>query len=226
MEEHSKAATGNLPLPPDKHPTTVQHLVPAEKEFIETLQEDVKRINDHFMEEEEQAVIRLQALKDRQRGSVEDLKALTAAFINLHGELILLFHYSMVNYAGVLKILKKHDKMLLEAAGDRKRNHLRNLLQQPFTSTENISRLVREAEEEIRLLGAPLGTTTPASLSSDIIDDANRKRENDGNGEDEAQLMKRTRAALNMLEQLQQTAHTPSTLLPAPQQPLLSQGKN
>jgi hypothetical protein len=32
---------------------------------------------------------------------------------------------------------------------------------------------------------------------------------------EEPLLVKRTRAALNMLEQLQQTAHTPSTLLPA-----------
>ena len=31
--------------------------------------------------------------------------------VDFHGELVLLLHWSLVNYAAVAKILKKHDKM-------------------------------------------------------------------------------------------------------------------
>ncbi|KAG7673723.1 hypothetical protein Ndes2437B_g01886 [Nannochloris sp. 'desiccata'] len=220
---------------------------PSEKLFIETLQEDVKRINTYFMEQEEDIIIRLQTLRDRRVGlkssptpaADAEAKTLHTAFINLHGELILLFHYSMVNYAGVMKILKKHDK-IMGAQQDRKREYLHTLLQQPFTSTESISRLVKEAEEEIRSLSpaslglggqnseaskTAAGSTGPGSRVA-LIDGAaaNYNEEEKVKGEvvatagaavDEPLLVKRTRAALNMLEQLQQTAHTPSTLLPA-----------
>lgn len=122
------------------------------------------------------------------------------------GELILLFHYSIVNYAGVMKIMKKHDK-LMGTKSDRKREYLHNLLQQPFTSTESISKLVRAAEEEIRDLSpAESDRDTTATNSPEEAKAAEAK---------EARLLKRTRAALTMLEQLQQTAHTPSTFLPA-----------
>jgi SPX domain protein involved in polyphosphate accumulation len=203
---------------------------PSEKEFVETLQEDVKRINTYFMEQEEDAIIRLQTLRDRRAvlanntlaGPQAEAEAtnLHTAFVNLHGELILLFHYSMVNYAGVMKILKKHDK-IMGAQQDRKKEYLHTLLQQPFTSTESISRLVKEAEEEIRTLspsssGEHDETTIKAALAGALAAAAAE----DGKDEaapavaDESILVKRTRAALNMLEQLQQTAHTPSTLLP------------
>lgn len=65
----------------------------AEKEFIDMLQEDVRRINKYFMEQEEAAVIKLQELSDRRAAldtagdaSEADRKALHAAFVNLHGE--------------------------------------------------------------------------------------------------------------------------------------------
>ncbi len=195
---------------------------PSEKEFVEILQEDVKRINTYFMEQEEDAIIRLQTLRDRRAALKNSLdsnidteaKSLHAAFVNLHGELILLFHYSMVNYAGVMKILKKHDK-ILGSVQDRKREYLHTLLKQPFTSTESISRLVKEAEEEIRSLSPSLS----AEKSDEEEDGGKEKGEMaaaaEAEGADEPLLVKRTRAALNMLEQLQQTAHTPSTLLPA-----------
>ena len=64
-------------------------MTPSEREFAETLQEDVKRINTYFMEQEEEAVIRLQALTDGRAAMEEagelEAKALHAAFVNLHG---------------------------------------------------------------------------------------------------------------------------------------------
>ena len=104
-----------------------------------------------------------------------------------------------------MKILKKHDK-LLGAREDRKREYLHNLLQQPFTSTESISKLVRAVEDEIRSLSPSVSDRETAQRGA---------REEIGAKPKEAKLLKRTRAALTMLEQLQQTAHTPSTLMPA-----------
>ena len=46
--------------------------------------------------------------------------------------MVLLLHWSLLNYAAVVKILKKHDKrtgLLLRAP------YLANVLQQPFSST-------------------------------------------------------------------------------------------
>jgi hypothetical protein len=199
------------------------------------------------MEQEEDVIIRLQTLRDRRvalkssttPAADAEAKILHTAFVNLHGELILLFHYSMVNYAGVMKILKKHDK-IMGAQQDRKREYLHTLLKQPFTSTESISRIVKEAEEEIRSfspssLGAggqsndasktAAGSTEPGSrvalINSAVRNSNDEEKVKDHvvttamSTEDEPLLVKRTRAALNMLEQLQQTAHTPSTLLPA-----------
>jgi len=231
-----------------EEPQTGLFTAPSEKEFVVTLQEDVKRINTYFMEQEEDVIIRLQTLRDRRvalksnttpAAADAEAKNLHTAFINLHGELILLFHYSMVNYAGVMKILKKHDK-IMGAQQDRKREYLHTLLKQPFTSTESISRLVKEAEEEIRSLAPSSlgvgGQSNDASKTANGITEpgskatlvngaaANSNEEEKEKGQvgaptlaavDEPLLVKRTRAALNMMEQLQQTAHTPSTLLPA-----------
>lgn len=68
--------------------------------------------------------------------------------------MVLLLHWSLLNYNAVVKILKKHDKrtgLLLRAP------FLANVLQQPFYSTANIDRLVKKAEEMVRLLTAKQG---------------------------------------------------------------------
>ena len=235
------------------------------------------------MEREEEAIIKMQDLRDRrealqiatddgtgdggqrqqqqqrqkkQKNREADMHALHADLINFHGELILLFHYSTVNYAGILKILKKHDKLLSrERSGDsadrRRRDYLHTLLQQPFTSTESISRLVKAAEEEVRKVSVEMGgdVQQPSAYGGGTVDTADggeKKRKevpasthpsaataataigptgegNESREAEEAQILKRTRAALNMLERLQNSAHTPSTLLPvAPALPTIA----
>ena len=54
-------------------------------------------------------------------------------FVDFHGELLLLVHWSILAYTGLVKILKKHHKrtgLLVKAP------HLDNLLSQPFCSVE------------------------------------------------------------------------------------------
>lgn len=166
-----------------------------EQQFISTLNEDLARFNRYFIEKEEDAVIRLQALSDelethttaaeeeaaamgddaeaaaaaasssaaaaagagaggvpgggagelsQPRPARDALQASKAALVQFHGELVLLLHWSLLNYAAVVKILKKHDKrtgVLLRAP------YLANVLQQPFSSTTIMSRLAKRAEE-------------------------------------------------------------------------------
>ncbi|GLC36000.1 hypothetical protein PLESTB_000528000 [Pleodorina starrii] len=72
------------------------------------------------------------------------LQAVKSRLVQFHGEMVLLLHWSLLNYAAVVKILKKHDKrtgVLLRAP------YLANVLQQPFSSTTIMSRLAKRAEE-------------------------------------------------------------------------------
>ncbi len=53
--------------------------------------------------------------------------------MDFHGEMLLLVHWSILAYTGLVKILKKHHKrtgLLVRAP------HLDNLLNQPFCSVE------------------------------------------------------------------------------------------
>jgi hypothetical protein len=142
-------------------PAAAPPMTQQEREFIRVLNHNLERINAYFMEAEEDAVIKLQALQDRMaRG--ENADSLRAAFVDFHGELVLLLHWSLVNYAGVAKILKKHDK-LLGTVGRPLHPFLANVLQQPFTSTEGISRLVKETEGRVQ----SLSTHSTQAVSTD-----------------------------------------------------------
>ena len=63
-------------------------------------------------------MIRLKDLEDRLKVALssgspagsEALHTLGTAFASAHGEMVLLLHWSSLNYAGLTKILKKHDK--------------------------------------------------------------------------------------------------------------------
>ena len=61
------------------------------------------------------------------------LVARSRHFVDFHGEMLLLVHWSILAYTGLVKILKKHHKrtgLLVRAP------HLDNLLNQPFCSVE------------------------------------------------------------------------------------------
>eukprot|EP00879_Flechtneria_rotunda_P022352 GHRR01023583.1.p1 GENE.GHRR01023583.1~~GHRR01023583.1.p1 ORF type:complete len:199 (+),score=78.09 GHRR01023583.1:395-991(+) len=85
-----------------------------EMAFVNTLNEDLLRFNRFFIDKEEDSVIKLQALSDRIKGATgaEELQALKAELVDFHGEMVLLLHWSLLNYAAVVKILKKHGACL------------------------------------------------------------------------------------------------------------------
>lgn len=204
----------------------------SEQEFIRILHDDVDRINSYFMEVEEDCVIQLQCLRDsyekecrHARGkdqgawlSSPEMRRIRSQFIDLHGELVLLLHWSIVNYAGILKILKKHDKLL---GGHAQKDLVGSILQQPFVSTGGITKLAQSAEVYVKRLGAvhevrdeeaeTLGDSMQRADSiSLLMDEAKAWTEETGGN---AILIEKTRAALDMLKQLQSTAHSPSTFV-------------
>lgn len=88
-----------------------------------------------FLDKEEDNVIRLSSLEDDAAAaeSPEQVHAVYKRFVNFHGELLLMVHWSILAYTGLVKILKKHHKrtgLLVRAP------HLDNLLSQPFCSIE------------------------------------------------------------------------------------------
>uniref|UniRef100_A0A7S0V5U9 SPX domain-containing protein n=1 Tax=Polytomella parva TaxID=51329 RepID=A0A7S0V5U9_9CHLO len=152
------------------------NLSPEEQLFINTLNEDLQRFNSFFIEKEEDAVIRLQTLSDEvmastnlESGNADDLHSLKARLIDFHGEMVLLLHWSLLNYAAVVKILKKHDKrtgVLLRSP------YIGNVLQQPFSSTTVMSRLVKRAEElvEYTTARAPVAVTSnPSNVEDEAL---------------------------------------------------------
>ena len=72
--------------------------------------QDVKRLNTYFVDKEEEVIIWLQQLDEQlsSAATLRDRQICHIGYIHLHGQLVLLFHWSMLNYAALVKILKKH----------------------------------------------------------------------------------------------------------------------
>lgn len=237
-EEVEKKTAGNQGVLKHVNEKDGQIMCEFEQEFVIVLREDVERINTYFMEQEESSVIKLQDLVDRYEKlqpeksnsngscSAGDVERLRSQFVDLHGELVLLLHWSIVNYAGVLKILKKHDKML---GGHAQKQLMNSVLHQPFTSTESINQLVNTAENYVRRLASDDSANSvdvnqileDEGIECESLDPA--RSESEGR---QQTIIKRTRAALGMLTQLQSTAHSPSTLIQVEKFPVTQQLTN
>ncbi|KAL6760322.1 hypothetical protein V8C86DRAFT_2557043 [Haematococcus lacustris] len=212
-----------------------------EAKFIATLNEDLTRFNQFFIDREEESVIQMQRLAEQLAAATtqEQVAPLKSALVEFHGNCILLLHWSLLNYAAVAKILKKHDKrtgVLLRAPC------LANVLQQPFNSTSIMSRLVKQAEELLATAmsggfpGPAQQDSTTAGTSSAACCTATSRGDNrgargaaqrgEGQEEDEvssasamdevqeeAVMVRRTQAALQTWALLSSTAITPSTIL-------------
>jgi len=134
-----------------------------ERHFISMLNQEICKFNRFFMDREEDLVIQLQSLSEDLEAAHlvptggSELTQLQTQLVEFHGSCILLLHWSLLNYAAVAKILKKHDKrtgVLLRAP------YLSGVLHQPFNSTSIMSRLVRRAEELVAIeLGGSRGAT-------------------------------------------------------------------
>lgn len=136
-------------------PTEAEAWGATEADFVAALSRDISQFNDMYLEREEDAVIQLRSLQDLASPcqSATQLENIYRKFVDFHGEMLLLVHWSILAYTGMVKILKKHHKrtgLLVKAP------HLDNLAGQPFCSTELMSELVRKAEADIDALRSRL----------------------------------------------------------------------
>ncbi|CAD5191439.1 unnamed protein product [Musa acuminata subsp. malaccensis] len=120
----------------------------AEAEFICLLDSEIDKFNAFFVDQEEEFIIRQMELQER----IKRVAATSAAaeygrigteMVNLHGEMVLLVNYSSVNYTGLAKILKKYDK---RTGGLLRLPFIEKVLEQPFFTTDLISKLVKDCE--------------------------------------------------------------------------------
>ncbi|OAY64532.1 SPX domain-containing protein 4 [Ananas comosus] len=124
------------------------------------LDEELDKFNDFYFDKEEEFVIRLQELKER----IEKLKAnkngafasesefseemleIRKDFVTIHGEMVLLKNYSSLNFAGLVKILKKYDK---RTGGLLSVPFTQRALHQPFFTTEPLTSFYSHSEAEV-----------------------------------------------------------------------------
>ncbi|KAF0908138.1 hypothetical protein E2562_022953 [Oryza meyeriana var. granulata] len=137
---------------------------PAEEAlFVAALNADIDKIDAFFLEQEEEFVIRHRELQEAIKAAAAEAEvaAIRREIVDFHGEMVLLLNYSSVNYIGVAKILKKHDKRtggalappVMEAV--RERRH--------FVQTETVSLMVRECEA---MMGAMFPTAAEGQAAA------------------------------------------------------------
>ncbi|XP_075510877.1 SPX domain-containing protein 4 [Primulina tabacum] len=133
--------------------------------FVGILNEELEKFNDFYVDKEEDFIIRFQALKEiiervkekESRDGVfpvetefgEEMMEIRRDFVAIHGEMVLLKNYSSLNLAGLIKILKKYDKRTGELLS---LPFTQLAVHQPFFTTEPLTRLVRECEENLEVL--------------------------------------------------------------------------
>ncbi|XP_054783149.1 SPX domain-containing protein 3-like [Prosopis cineraria] len=143
-------------------PDGVREYGKAEADFVYLLNNEIDKFNNFFVEQEEDFVIRHEALEEKMKevrerwganGSEasetkykEEMAKIRKDMVDFHGEMVLLVNYSSINYTGLAKILKKYDK---RTGGLLRLPFIQKVLEQPFYATDQISKLVRKCESMI-----------------------------------------------------------------------------
>ncbi|XVE76924.1 hypothetical protein DITRI_Ditri13aG0019600 [Diplodiscus trichospermus] len=134
----------------------------VEAEFVYLLNNEIDKFNAFFMEQEEDFIIRHKELQQRIKRVVDtggpngtmplesqykdEMSKIRKDIVDFHGEMVLLENYSNINYTGLAKILKKYDK---RTGGLLRLPFIQKVLQQPFFTTDLVSKLVQECENTI-----------------------------------------------------------------------------
>ncbi|XP_075478301.1 SPX domain-containing protein 3-like [Primulina tabacum] len=128
----------------------------AEADFVYLLNDEIDKFNSFFVEQEEDFIIHHKELQQRiqkvmenrsdQKDYKEELAKIRKDIVNFHGEMVLLMNYSNINYTGLAKILKKYDK---RTGGVLRLPFIQKVLEQPFFTTDLISKLIKECENTL-----------------------------------------------------------------------------
>ncbi|PON37305.1 SPX domain containing protein [Parasponia andersonii] len=195
--------------------------------FIRILNEELDKFNDFYVDKEEDFVIRFQELKERierikeksnngraftsESEFSEDMMDIRKDFVAIHGEMVLLKNYSSLNFAGLVKILKKYDK---RTGGLLRLPFTQLALRQPSFSTEPLTRLVRECEANLELLfplEAEIIESTPTTqdkIGHPLNNSANISETPSNLGEETLYLYRSTIAAMRAIRGLQKASST------------------
>ncbi|XP_027085436.2 SPX domain-containing protein 2 [Coffea arabica] len=115
-------------------------------DFVKLLEEEIDKFNAFFVDKEEEYIIRLKVLQDRLEeadGSNGDLMNVGRQIVDFHGEMVLLENYSALNYTGLVKILKKYDKL---SGALIRLPFIQKVLGQPFFRIDVLNQLVKQCE--------------------------------------------------------------------------------
>nr|GLL39196.1 SPX domain-containing protein 4 [Ipomoea trifida] len=197
--------------------------------FIRLLTEDLEKFNDFYVEQEEEFIIRFQELKERiervkeksgrdvaSTSESEEMMDIRKDFVAIHGQMLLLQNYSSLNFAGLMKILKKYDK---RTGGLLRLPFTQFAVHQPFFTTEPLTRLVRECEANLELL-FPLEAEVIESTAA-AHDHAEASSSNPSNispdttlqlGEKNVDIYRGTLAAIKAIQGLRKASSTSNPL--------------
>ncbi|KAL8044109.1 hypothetical protein ABFX02_08G025300 [Erythranthe guttata] len=228
----------NVPAAADNPPRGVGAAVPMlplpelHVWFVTILNEELEKFNDFYVEKEEDFIIRFQALKEKiervkERGRYngvftseiefsEDLMEIRRDFVSIHGEMVLLKSYSSLNFAGLIKILKKYDKRtgaLLSLP------FTQLAFNQPFFTTEQLTRLVHQCEENLEVLFPIEAEVVESTDVSDYqagvshADMANVSSETTSSlGQETVRIYQSTLAAINAIQGLKRESASSNPL--------------
>ncbi|XP_048133593.1 SPX domain-containing protein 1-like [Rhodamnia argentea] len=115
-------------------------------DFLELLDGEINKINEFFMDREEDHIIRWADLQDRvakAEGVDSELMEVRREIVDFHGEMVLLENYSALNCIGLVKIIKKYDK---RSGAVICLPFIRKVLQQPFCRTDVLKKFAKECE--------------------------------------------------------------------------------
>ncbi|EEF35777.1 conserved hypothetical protein [Ricinus communis] len=122
--------------------------------FSRLLHNELKKVNTFYLEKEEDYIIRLKELQIRAANlrTNEEKLQVQKDILKFHGEMVLLLQYSALNFRGLIKIVKKHNK---KTGTTFEFSAMPRVMQQSFFSTDLLDNLMKEAEAMLARLFLP-----------------------------------------------------------------------
>ncbi|KAK2392147.1 SPX domain-containing protein [Trifolium repens] len=115
--------------------------------FLYLLAVEINKFNTFFVNKEEEYIIKWKLLQDTVDRAMDysdmELMSLGREIVDFHGEMVLLMNYSALNYTGLVKIIKKHDK---RTGALLRLPFIQEVLNQPFFETDVLNSLIKECE--------------------------------------------------------------------------------
>ncbi|XP_076956539.1 SPX domain-containing protein 1-like [Bidens hawaiensis] len=114
--------------------------------FVKLCHDQIVKFNNFVLDKQEWYIIRIEVLEGNlvsAQDSYQELMKVGRDLVDLHGEIVLLLNYSALNYTGLVKILKKHDRLsgaLVQLP------FIQKVLNEPFYKTDVLNNLVKKCE--------------------------------------------------------------------------------